>query len=105
MDTRARCAVCAGWVRLCLVSGGPWGDCRDFGRRRGGASGEAGCGETPFVGVGTGRGERDLDAPGADADETGELEELEPDRAAGRLGVLGMGEADAPECAEESVGE
>ena len=74
-------------------------------RRRGDASGEAGGGEAPFVGVGTGRGERELDAPRADADEAGELEELEPDRAAGRVGELRVREADAPERAQENIGE
>ena len=62
-------------------------------RRRGGASGEAGGGEAPFVGVGTGRGEGEFDAPRADADEGGELEELEPDRAARGLGELRVREA------------
>src|SRR5271166_3518485 len=74
-------------------------------RRRGNASGEAGGGQTPFVGVETGRGEGERDATRADADETCELEELEPDRAAGRFGELRVHKADAPERAKENVGE
>ena len=35
----------------------------------------------------------------------GELEQLQPDRAAGRVGELGVGEADAAERAEQDVGE
>ncbi len=106
-DGRARRwgAVCADRVGLFRVSGGPWGGGRDLCRRRGGASGEAGGGKAPFVGVGTGRGERELDAPRADADEAGELEKLEPDRAAGGLGELRVREADAPDRAEENIGE
>jgi hypothetical protein len=50
------------------------------------ASGEAVGGQAPFVGVGTSRGEDELDAARADADEAGELGKLEP---AGRLGKLG----------------
>jgi hypothetical protein len=73
-------------------------------RRRGGASGEAGGGETPLVRVGAGRSEGELDATRADADEPGEFEELQPDRAAGRLGELGVRKADAPERAEENIG-
>ena len=38
-------------------------------------------------------------------DEAGELEELEPDRAAGRVGELSVGEADAPDRADENIGE
>src|ERR1700691_2246444 len=74
-------------------------------RRRGDASGEAGGGEAPFVGVGTGRGEGESDAPRADADEAGELEELEPDRAASGLRELRVREADAPDRAQENIGE
>jgi hypothetical protein len=55
---------------------------------RGDASGEAGGGQAPFVGVRTGGGEREFDAARADADEASELEKLERDRAAGRLGEL-----------------
>src|SRR5271155_4926356 len=84
---------------------GLWGGLPRFFRRRGGASGEAGGGEAPFVSVGTGRGEGELDAPRADADEGGELEELEPDRAARGLGELRVREADAPERADENIGE
>ena len=76
-----------------------------FGRRRGYASGETGGGDAPFVGIGAGRGEGELDAPRADADEAGELEELEPDRAAGRVGELSVDEADAPDRADENIGD
>jgi hypothetical protein len=34
---------------------------------------------------------------GGGRDEAGEFEELEPDRAAGRLGELSVGKADAPQ--------
>src|SRR5271156_7136722 len=74
-------------------------------RRRGDASGEAGCGQAPFVGVGTGRGEREFDAARADADEACELEKLESDRAACGPGELRVGQADAPERAKENIGE
>ena len=94
-----------GSVGLFRVSCGPRGGLPRFCRRRGGASGEAGCGQAPFVGVGTSRGERELDASRADADEAGELEKLEPDRAAGGLGELGVGKADSPDRADENIGE
>ena len=48
---------------------------------------------------------REFDAPRADPDETSELEELEPDRAAGRFGELGVGKTDAPDSAQERIGE
>ena len=97
MGERRRGAVCADRVGLFWVSCGPQGWIAAIYRRRGDASGEAAGGQTPFVGVGTGRGEGEFDATRADADEPGELEELEPDRAAGRLGKLRMRKADAPE--------
>jgi hypothetical protein len=88
------------------VSGWLRGERRGWVGRRGYASGgwaEACCGEAPFVSVGLGRGERELDAPCTDANKTGELEELEADRAAGGLSELGVGEADAPEGADLDV--
>jgi hypothetical protein len=77
-------------------------------RRRGDASGgygEAASGEAPFVGVGMGRGEGEFDPAHADADEAGELEEFEADRAACGVGELGMRETDAPDRADQNIGE
>ena len=93
----------SGWIVLGLLWAFGW--IAAIYRRRGDASGEAGGGEAPFVGVGIGRGEGELDAAGADAEEAGELEELEPDRAAGRFGKLRVRKADAPERAGENIGE
>ena len=67
-----------------------------FCRRNGDASfgaAEAGGGQTPFVGVGTGRGEGEFDPTRA------------PDRAAGHFGELGVGKTDAPDSADENIGE
>src|SRR5271156_6929767 len=46
-------------------------------RRRGDASGEAGCGQAPFVGVGTGGGGGEIDAARTGADQGAALVELE----------------------------
>lgn len=56
---------------------------------------EAGRGEAPFVGPWTGRSEGDFDASCTDFHERAELQEFQPDRAAGFGGELRMGEADA----------
>ncbi len=53
------------------------------------------CGEPPFLGAGASGGHREADAAHADCDQCADLEQLQPDRAAGRLGELGMGERDA----------
>ena len=61
-------------------------------------------GEAPFVGPRTGRGEGHFDAAHADLDQRADLQELQADRAAGGLGELGVGEADAAQRAEQDVG-
>jgi hypothetical protein len=45
--------------------------------------------------VGKGRGHGEFDAAHTGADESADLQQLEPDRAAGGFGELGTGEADA----------
>ena len=69
------------------------------------ANAALGGGEARFVGVRVARSERELDSPRADPDEAGELEQLEPDRAAGRLGELGVGAADASDRADQNLSE
>src|SRR5277367_3850361 len=100
MNEHRRGAICAGSVGLFSDLLWAVGWIAAICRRRGGASGEAGGGQTPFVGIGTGGGERELDAAGADSDEAGEFEEFEPDRTAGRIGELGVRKADASDRAD-----
>jgi hypothetical protein len=54
--------------------------------RRAAGEGEPGGGQTPLLGRWTGKGEGDLDAPGGDLDQRAELQQLQADRAAGRVG-------------------
>ena len=61
-------------------------------------------GERELVLAGEGCGHGDLDPPAADPDEGADLEEAQADRAASRLGELGVGEADAAQRAEQDPG-
>ena len=60
--------------------------------------------ETPFGGGRTGRREGDLDPARADFHQRADLQQLQPDRAAGRSGKLRMSQADPAQRAEEDIG-
>ncbi len=62
---------------------------------RAAGEGEPGGGQTPLVGRWTGGGEGDLDPPGGDLDQRAELQQLQPGRAAGRVGQRRVGQAGA----------
>ena len=55
--------------------------------------------------VGAGRGHRDLDPAHAAPHLGADLQQLEPDGAAGRGGELGVAQADAPERLEQHISE
>src|SRR5918997_1579558 len=54
--------------------------------------------------AGEGRGHGELDAPAADAHQGPDLEQAEPDRAAGGGGELGVLETDSAQGAEQNIG-
>src|SRR5438445_5460024 len=68
----------------------------------GGVSQAAG-GAAPIFGSGTGRGHGKLDATNGDADQRADLQELEPDGAAGGIRKGGFGKADAPQRADQHI--
>ena len=79
-----------------------------FWARRGDASGSSGAseiggGQSPFVGVGAGGGKREFDPPRAHFHERADLEQLQPDRAGGGVGELGVAETDAAHGADENI--
>src|SRR3984957_19003091 len=54
-------------------------------------------GEAKCVAIGTGRGHRNLDPSHTDTHQCTEFQQLQPDRATGRLGKLRVRQSDAPQ--------
>ena len=69
-----------------------------------GGVGQAAGGAAPFFGSGAGRGHGNPDATDGDADQRPDLQELEPDGAAGGVRKGGFGKADAPQRADQHIG-
>ena len=84
--------------------------CADLGDYRGAVSGsarrggKAQMGEGELVLLGAGRSHCDLDSAHADPHQRADLQQLEPDRAAGCLGELGVAQGDAAQGAEQYIG-
>jgi hypothetical protein len=65
--------------------------------------GQQGVSEPEFVLPGTGGSHCDLHPPYTDAHEGADLQQLQPDRAAGGLGELGMNKPDPAQRAEQHI--